>query len=549
MSGLEFSSIRRAHAPSLLVRAVGILAAGVICGGSVRWLTFPDRPPFVVPDARAPLREIELRTAKVAPAHAESFSTRLDELTILANPTKRARAISGIADDLDVAAIREALAALANQSVRDAEEIRLQLLARWSELEPEAALEYAAALPGGFEAPGAITAVIESWAQIDPDGAEAGVNGMHEGFAKKIARTALLPVISEGDPTHAFALYRQGTPYYSDEISNLFQNWTELQPEEAAAQAAQLPAAWQRGYALHDVMEKWAKTDREAALEWATSWQPPSPPGVTIERRDPGPLSIILQSWMGEEPAAALEWLKQMPEDTAKSDLLAALSSSVSGNDPQHAVEIAAMMSEGKAQDTTLRRLIGQWAGSDFPSALAWAQQQPDDGVRQILLPALVSNLAERDTPAALELALSLEGDAGTGSVEMVLDAWSGRDPAAAAEWVATQPENADYLARIAFRWAGKDQAAALDWASTLPPGSEKDAALASGVRMVAQTDQPRAAVEWIALIDSPEKRAATYQEMAFWWLRSDPKKAREWIDDSPLSRKARAELLGSKSK
>ena len=524
---------------SNFVAALLLVGAGLACGYFARGFgasqravaDFPQRKPKVT----AP-RAIEEKQA------SGDFTTRLDALANTGDPSRRTRAIAAIADDFDVREIREALANLERHSVRDADEIRLRLLARWAEFEPDAALQYAQGLPPGFVAPGAIEAVIASWAATDAKGSEERVARMPEGFAKQIARGALLPTLAESDPRRAFASLREAAASPSDTAA-LFKIWTEKDPADAAAHAAQLPG-WQGGFALRTVMQKWAETDRESALAWAQSWQPPKPPGVTIERRDPAPLATVLQTWMNEDAGAAMSWLEQLPADAAKTDVLAALSKSLSEDEPQHAVEVAATMPTGKAQDSALRDLIRQWGQKDFAGALAWARQQPDEEIRQILLPTLVNNLAPRDPSAALQIALSVGGNAGTQAVKNVLREWAQREPAAAAEWADAQPTSAENAAGVASGWALKDRRSAMEWVRTIPAGATKDAALASGVLAISQTPEPQAAIEWIADIGGEEKRNEANGYLAWFWLRTDPKKAREWIQTAPLSAKAKADLL-----
>ena len=525
---------------SNFVAALLVVGTGLACGwfahgfGAVHRTVadFPRRAPEAIVQP-----SIEARKA------SEDFTTRLDALANTGDPSKRTRAIAAVADDFDAREIREALANLERQSVRDADEIRLQLLSRWAEFEPDAALQYAQGLPPGFVAPGAIEAVIASWAATDAKGAEERVARMPEGGAKQIARSALLPALAESDPRRAFASLRDATPFYGD-VDAFFKMWAEKDPTDAAAHAVQLPAGWQRTLALFNVAQKWAEADRESALAWAQSWQPPKPPGVTIERRDPALLATVLQTWMSEDAGAAMQWLEQLPEDAAKTDVLAALSKSLSDDEPQHAVEVAAMMPTGKAQDAALRNLIDQWGQKDFAGALAWAQQQPDEEVRQILLPTLVDNLAARDPSAALQIAVSVGGNAGTRAVKNVLREWAQREPAAAAAWADAQPGSVDYVAGVASGWAAKDHRSAMEWVRTIPAGAAKDAALVSGVLAIAQTPEPQAAIEWIANIGGEDQRTVAYGHLAFIWLRSDPKKAREWIETAPLTAKARADLL-----
>jgi hypothetical protein len=246
---------------------------------------------------------------------------------------------------------------------------------------------------------------------------------------------------------------------------------------------------------------------------------------------------------MSEDPEATLQWLHLLPDDTAKTDVLAVLSKEFADTQPDRAIEFAVMMPEGKAQESTLSTVVGQWGHKDFEGALAWAQEQ-DPEVRQTLLPQLVRQLAPRDVSAALELALSIGGKAGTGSVNNVVAVWAGKEPVAAATWAAAQPANATYLALVASRWAMKDEPSAREWIKALPAGPSKDGAVLRAVREIARSEEPQIAEHWIAQMGDEAQRHRAYQELAFYWLQADPKQAGAWMRTAPIPAKTKSDLL-----
>jgi hypothetical protein len=129
--------------------------------------------------------------------------------------------------------------------------------------------------------------------------------------------------------------------------------------------------------------------------------------------------------------------------------------------------------------------------------------------------------------------------------VKSVLAHWAFKAPAAAAAWATTQPEDAAYLPLIAATWALRDRAGALHWAENRPPGDKRDVALVSGAQALAESDTFAAAAEWIARIDSAEKRDNAYYHLAQCWLRSEPESGRIWLERAPLAAHAKVLLLG----
>jgi hypothetical protein len=316
----------------------------VVAEGEVTRLSANNGSERDVPNATPETKDVE-------------FETRIHDLVSRASFSKRSRAIARIADGMNARQIRQALETLKTRSVRDADQIRLRLLERWAELEPEAALRYAEALSQGGDAQRAIPAVIRVWGGKDAKAAEEAVERMADGFAKQIARGEMVSVLAASDPHRAFALFQQSR-LFNDNISALFGSWAEKNPDEAAAHALKLRADWQRSIALEIVAEKWNKSDRDGALAWAQSLPLIPGEGVTIERRDPKPLAAVLKTWFSEDAESALRWLEQQPDSTMKTDALAVLSKDLGNEDPQHAVEAAAMMPSGKAQESALNRSV-----------------------------------------------------------------------------------------------------------------------------------------------------------------------------------------------
>ena len=99
-------------------------------------------------------------------------------------------------------------------------------------------------------------------------------------------------------------------------------------------------------------------------------------------------------------------------------------------------------------------------------------------------------------------------------------------------------------MSSVAWSWAQSNRDRALEWATSLQEGPARDAALAGGVRVIAQSEQPLLTLPWITNIGSKDKRAGAYEELASWWLRSDPAKARAWLETATIPAPKKADLL-----
>src|SRR5207302_2175117 len=102
----------------------------------------------------------------------KDFPTRLHEALNAATDRKRRRALDGIAEDLDPAQIRDALAEVGKLHIRERNSVIGQLLARWAEIDPLAAMDYANGLSKANERNQAVAAAIGGWAEKDPRAAE-----------------------------------------------------------------------------------------------------------------------------------------------------------------------------------------------------------------------------------------------------------------------------------------------------------------------------------------------------------------------------------------
>ena len=86
---------------------------------------------------------------------------------------------------------------------------------------------------------------------------------------------------------------------------------------------------------------------------------------------------------------------------------------------------------------------------------------------------------------------------------------WGEQDPEAAAQWLASLPDDAESKPAaegLALAWASYDEFAASTWAASLPAGPSRDAAAASLSYSFAR-DQPDEAWQWASSISDSAER------------------------------------------
>jgi hypothetical protein len=121
------------------------IAASTFAVGVMLGLFWPDSPavtsdavepqePSMDPGAFAAGRNEESLSGESVDESNADFAERLRKATEIRNGLKRSRAISAIADGLDVRQVRKAVEAIERIHIPECDAIRLQLLSRWAEL-------------------------------------------------------------------------------------------------------------------------------------------------------------------------------------------------------------------------------------------------------------------------------------------------------------------------------------------------------------------------------------------------------------------------------
>jgi hypothetical protein len=437
----------------------------------------------------------------------------------------------------DTAAIRDALGRLDKVHFQDRDKVLFALLAGWGELEPKAAFGYAQKLKTD-DSSVAVAHVIKAWCANEPAEAEKWIEELPPSATKDAAYAGMIEALAASDPRRAFALV-QKAPAYSNSVEALFSAWVDLDPQEAAAFAVQLPAGFARGSALDVTARNWARRDRPAALAWAESLPAKD---ASIPGRTPV-LAMVLNEWIDEAPEEAIEWIEKMPDEQEREKALGGIITQLSFDNREMAARLTTLISPGKDQDQALQQLAYQWSMTDPDAALAWLTQQDNEHFREVFLPQLTWPLAGKDPHRALELALSIGGKARDQSVSNVLKSWAQTDPSAAADWATANGMNPEYLSSIAATWIRMDQQAATDWAAALPEGPSKDNLLSKTAQEFVET-LPELAVAWTAGITDETQRLAAYTQIAERWLLWDRNAAREWLADAPLPIGVKEKLL-----
>lgn len=202
---------------------------------------------------------------------------------------------------------------------------------------------------------------------------------------------------------------------------------------------------------------------------------------------------------------------------------------------PRAAANAAVDIGDAHRQEA-INTVMGVWVEQSSKDAIAWAEHLPSDGaISEGTLLAMGFDVARSSPKQAIELVSKLP--VSRASDELLAHA--------AAQWAATEPEEAGNWARtisdevlrtrligvIAMALGDGNPVAAAHLAlEEMPAGKEQNDAIVSIVQRWAQTN-PQAAADWVAVFPAGEVRDAAMENMVKLWAEQDLNSPGIWIN------------------
>jgi hypothetical protein len=194
--------------------------------------------------------------------------------------------------------------------------------------------------------------------------------------------------------------------------------------------------------------------------------------------------------------------------------------------------------------------LADRWAAQRLHAlALQALSRAPlAEDLRARLRQQLLEHWAETAPDQAARWALSTPGQAER--LGPLQDRWLHQDARAATMFAAQLPAGEQRRALLdegLSRWLAQDGPGARDWLRAMAPAPELDATLARhGASDELARESPAEALDLVARISAPERRAAAWQALAGHLHDIDPAQAAAWLARAPgLSADERQRLLG----
>lgn len=222
-------------------------------------------------------------------------------------------------------------------------------------------------------------------------------------------------------------------------------------------------------------------------------------------------LSQTAARWIEADPLAATDWLKALPEGTAKSQAESQAAYRWTELNPAAASTYAATQNNPQLHQT----VAAKWAEANPSAAIAWA----------------AALCAARPESQALAQATAI---------------WAQADPQAAAAYAASLPESESRKrvnGALATTWAFTDPEALGKWVGELPASPSRDSAVGALYGSLLP-NAPGEAFQWAETISDETLRGDHLERAASEWLKNDPANARTAITRSSMDEETKRRVL-----
>lgn len=326
----------------------------------------------------------------------------------------------------------------------------------------------------------------------------------------------------------ALAALRQLSGEQATEASeHIISALSGLHPQAAWDFAMSLPPTNDRASKLESIIRDWSEYDAYSALQAARLC-----PDAPIRTRL---VANAVSAWAAEEPGAALDYARNLPEPALQREVLSRISQSSTGNFDALFSTVIECFPAGDGFQKTVCDLLGNWAQSDPAGAAAAIEQLPKGSVyteacRSVL--ALWLSSGERQN--AFAWVKTLQGEARVQGVVSVFSAWGSTGPQEginALNLLAAE-ERRKAVPALASGWSSRNPQAVLQWAASLTDSTERSEVFREAITRWVRTS-PQLAAQRVESVPPADRAAATSALMSEWITR-DQTAAQDWLRRQP---------------
>lgn len=384
-----------------------------------------------------------------------------------------------------------------------------------------------------------LSAVYRSWGKFDPDAALASL-ALEDPRYRLLATGFLKAAVGE-ERACAWAIAHPELPEFAEWREEPAAADSESIAEAEATDPAKVAASFDPAshhLEARNIASNWAKTDPDAALEWARS--------LTDPRHRESALDGIIGALLSTDPAEARPLLDELPPGFGRAMHEARYAAALAKDDPDAALRFAQESLRGTARLEAIANIAAIQGKSDPLAALRLLQKHGIGDMDSAALGkthidgpsrgsmSLGSNHLDPVFKAAapLDPAGVMQLLAETGSIHPPGDQpmfqrgelartlfaeWAARDKPAAAEWLAQQPSTPGttaLLKHMTDRWPSGDLDGLRQLATRFPAGESRDEIVGEAARRLAAND-PESALAWAAQTGGDPAVTAAFRHIA----------------------------------
>lgn len=360
---------------------------------------------------------------------------------------------------------------------------RQELIEKWSESDPAAAADYAAAL----------------W--------EMGEGG------EQLLRSATAAYAKANVAAAAAWAASLRTPLVRDAaIREVMEVWSKRDPLAAAGAVSLLPVGSAQTTAAATIAKQYARADLDGALTWMDSLH-----GAVQSAAFKSILGDLWQGGSAADVASALPWILGLKSPALRAQGLRFVGSELAlRQDALSALGQAMMVPDENQREWFVQSVMDGFTRSNPRGAAAW------------LL-----------TPGASPYASTM--------IDKVVSGWAAFEPGAAAQWASNVGDPAlrgKSVVAATRTWSQTAPTDTANWIATLQDAGTRDAALGALSSAIVRTD-PSAAAYYASNISDANARTQAVVQAVTEWKKRDAIAARSFVDTAAfLPNKTRQSLL-----
>jgi hypothetical protein len=351
-------------------------------------------------------------------------------------------------------------------------------------------------------------------------------------------------------------------------LACIFQSWTLKDGREAAQVLVKFALGEEDGSIYASITDTLLNNSLTNTVAWAMKL-PEGKPRLEVERKiatflsrtDPARAAQFLEKisspdaielvdgvmsvWARHDIGAASEWIDHLSDPELQTASRRTLARQAAHTEPVAAARLAERTPPDQKAPGLRFEIAENWAESDPAAAAAWLLQQGTNVTQPNAVLILASKWASKEPEEAAGFVLGLpESSPRQIWFDSTVSKWARRDPQAAANWAlnkAPEKSRTELLRAVAEIWVPYNSSQAITWAKARQPAAARDQALSAVVTALANRN-PSAAAESAELISDVNLRWTAFESIAPAWLRTEPGRAREWLQTNslPLERKQR---------